>query len=77
MKSKKVPLRRSGIRVTTYDLGCKHRTFSVRILSFCQVEKKKSNPRKALFIFRRKIGIEDIANKYFADRLEVKAEVVL
>ena len=34
---------------------------------------EKSNPRKALFVFRKQADIEEIANKYFADRLEVKA----
>jgi hypothetical protein len=34
---------------------------------------EKSNPRKALFVFKKESGIEEIANKYFADRLNVKA----
>jgi hypothetical protein len=33
----------------------------------------KANPRKALFVFKREDGIEDFANQYFTDQLQVKA----
>jgi len=33
----------------------------------------KTNPRKVQFILRREVGIEDVVDNYWADRLEVKA----
>lgn len=33
----------------------------------------KKNPSKALFIFRREKGIEEVINAYWADKLDVKA----
>jgi len=55
---------------STSDIG----VATVLLCADCELlDVEKSNPRKAMFIFRRKIGIEEIANKYFADRLEVKA----
>jgi hypothetical protein len=55
---------------TTHDLGC---STALLCAGFELLDVEKSNPKKALFIFRRKIGIENIADKYFADKLEVKA----
>jgi hypothetical protein len=34
---------------------------------------EKSNPRKAIFVFRKQVDTEEIVNKYFSDRLEVRA----
>ena len=56
--------------LTTYDLGC-----SAALVSsgFELVSLDKSNPRKVQFIFRRKLGIENVVDEYWADHLEVKA----
>jgi len=70
MTSKKVPLDDPAFVFTTYDLGC---STALLCADFELLTVKKSNPKKALFVFRRKVGIEEIANKYFADKLEVKA----
>lgn len=55
---------------TTYDLGC---STALLCAGFELLSVEKSNPRKALFQFRRMDGIDEVANSYFADRLEVKA----
>ena len=55
---------------TTYDIGV---STALLCADFELLAVEKSNPRKALFVFRRKVGVEETANKYFADRLEVKA----
>ena len=55
---------------TTYDIGV---STALLCAGFELLSVEKSNPRKALFMFRRQAGIEETANKYFADRLEVKA----
>ena len=55
---------------TTYDIGV---STALLCADFELLAVEKSNPRKALFVFRRKVGVEEVANKYFADKLEVKA----
>jgi hypothetical protein len=55
---------------TTYDLGV---STALLCADFELVSVDKENPRKALFIFKKADGIEDVANRYFSDRLEVKA----
>ena len=55
---------------TTYDLGV---STALLCAGFELVSVDKANPRKALFVFRKAEGIEDAANRYFSDRLEVKA----
>jgi hypothetical protein len=55
---------------TNYDLGL---SAALLCAGFELLSVDKGNPRKALFVFRKQAGIEDIANRYFADRLEVKA----
>lgn len=55
---------------TTYDLGV---SAALTCAGFELLEVEKSNPRKALFVFRRADGIDDVADQYFADRLELKA----
>ena len=64
------PLNDPAFVFTTHDLGC---STALLCADFELLDVEKSNPKKALFIFRRKIGIENIADKYFADKLEVKA----
>lgn len=54
----------------TYDLGC---SSALICAGFELVSLDKTNPRKVQFIFKREVGIEDIVNDYWADRLEVKA----
>ena len=55
---------------TNYDLGV---SAALLCAGFELLSVDKDNPRKALFVFKKQAGIEDIANRYFADRLEVKA----
>jgi hypothetical protein len=55
---------------TTYDIGV---STALLCADFELLMVEKDNPRKALFVFRREVGIEEIVDKYFADRLEVKA----
>lgn len=55
---------------TNYDLGV---SAALLCAGYELLEVDKTNPRKALFIFRKDGDIEDTANAYFADRLEVRA----
>lgn len=66
----KIPLNDPAFVFTTYDLGC---STALLCADFELLSVEKTNPKKALFVFRRKVGIEETANSYFADRLEVKA----
>ena len=68
--SKKISLNDPSSVFTTYDLGC---STALLCAGFELLSVKKSDPRKALFIFRKQSGIEETANKYFADKLDVKA----
>lgn len=69
-KSKKAVLDDSPVVFSTYDLGV---STALLCAGFELLEVEKSNPRKALFIFKKADGIEGVANRYFSDRLEVKA----
>ncbi len=60
----------SSIVWTTYDIGV---STALLCAGFELLSVEKSNPRKALFLFRKKIGIEETVDRYFGDRLEVKA----
>lgn len=55
---------------STYDLGV---SAALLCLNFQLIYVDKTNPRKALFIFKKEKGIEKAANEYFTDQLEVKA----
>ena len=55
---------------TTYDLGV---STALLCVGFELLSVDKENVKKALFIFKREEGIEDIANRYFSDQLDVKA----
>lgn len=70
MKSKNVPLNDPAYVFTTYDLGC---STALLCAGFELLSVKRGSTKKALFIFRKEIGIEEVTDKYFADRLEVKA----
>ncbi len=72
MQSKKVSLNDPAFVFTTYDLGC---STALLCADFELLDIEKSNPKKALFIFKREREIEEVANNYFADRLEVKARL--
>ena len=64
-----IPLSDSNV-FTSYDLGV---STALLCAGFQLLSVDKDNPRKALFIFQKAKNIEDVANKYFSDRLEVKA----
>lgn len=65
-----VPLDDPSVVFTTYDLGV---STALLCVGFELLSVDKDNPRKAMFIFKKVGGIEDVANRYFSDRLEVKA----
>ncbi len=66
-----LPLDDSSVVFTTYDLGVSTALLCAdfELLSI----DKNGNARKALFIFKRKDDIEEVANQYFSDKLKVKA----
>lgn len=53
-----------------YDLGI---SAALLCAGFELLSVDKEDPRKALFIFNRSPGIEEAADLYFSDKLEVKA----
>lgn len=55
---------------TTYDLGV---SAALLCADFELLAVQRDNPRKALFVFKKEVGIDETADKYFSDRLEVKA----
>ncbi len=67
---KYVPVDDPILVFTTYDLGV---SSALLCLNFKLLYLNKENPRKALFVFKREDGIEDFANQYFTDQLDVKA----
>ena len=66
-----IPLDDPSVVFTTYDLGVSTALLCAGF-ELLSVD-KNNNPRKALFIFQKADGIEDVADRYFSDRLEVKA----
>jgi hypothetical protein len=58
---------------TTFDLGCSAALISA---GFELISLDKENPRKVLFIFKTKVGIEKAINDYFSDRLKVNARTL-
>jgi len=54
----------------TFDLGC---SAALVCAGFSLVSLDRENLRKVQFIFRRADGIDEVADKYWTDRLEVKA----
>jgi hypothetical protein len=65
-----VPLDDPSVVFTTYDLGV---STALLCAGFVLLSVDKENPRKALFIFQKADAIEEVADRYFSDRLEVKA----
>jgi hypothetical protein len=55
---------------TTYDLGV---AAALLCAEFELLALDRTNRRKVLFVFRKAKGIDDTANAYFADRLELNA----
>ena len=65
-----IPLNDPSVVFTTYDLGV---STALLCAGFELLSVDKENTRKALFIFKKEDGIEDVADQYFSNRLEVKA----
>ncbi len=65
-----IPLDDPSAVFTTYDLGV---STALLCAGFELLSVDKENPRKALFIFKKADDIEDVTDRYFSDRLEVKA----
>ena len=66
-----IPLDDPSVIFTTYDLGV---STALLCAGFELVKiDKGANQRKSLFVFKKDDGIEDVADRYFSDRLEVKA----
>lgn len=55
---------------TTYDIGV---STALLCAGFELIGIERSNPKKALFTFKREGNIDEVANSYFADKLTVKA----
>lgn len=55
---------------TLYDLGC---SAALLCVGFELQSVKKDNPHKSLFVFTRTNELEKAVDRYFANRLEVKA----
>ena len=66
-----IPLDDPSVVFTTYDLGVSTALLCAGF-ELLSVD-KGANPRKALFIFKKEEGIEDVTDRYFSDRLDVKA----
>jgi len=69
-KAKILSLRDSRYVWTTYDLGV---STALLCVGFELLALNRDNPRKVLFIFRRKEKIDETANAYFADQLKLNA----
>ncbi len=66
-----VPLEdRTALFHSSFDLGL---AAALICTGFELVSLGRENPRKVRFLFRRSDGIDEIANNYWSDRLEVKA----
>lgn len=66
-----MPLEDPSVAFTTYDLGVSTALLCAGF-ELLKID-KGADARKSLFVFKREEGIEDIADRYFSDRLEVKA----
>jgi hypothetical protein len=70
MKNRKISIDDPSLVFTTFDLNC---SSALLCVGFELLDIEKSNPKKALFIFKKEGNIDDVANSYFADKLEVRA----
>jgi hypothetical protein len=59
---------------STFDLGCAAALISI---GFKLISLNKQNPNKVLFIFEKKVDIEEVVNKYFSGKLKVSARVLI
>ena len=59
---------------STFDLGCAAALISI---GFKLISLNKQNPHKVLFIFEKKVDIEEVVNKYFSGKLKVSARVLI
>ena len=55
---------------STFDLGC---SAALLCAGFELLSLDKSNPNKAMFVFRCENNIREVIESYWADNLEVKA----
>ena len=69
-KKSRVDLNDPAVVWTTYDLGV---AAALLCAEFELLALDRANKRKVLFVFRKAKGIDDTANAYFADRLELNA----
>ncbi|HRH25304.1 MAG TPA: DUF5659 domain-containing protein [Candidatus Paceibacterota bacterium] len=69
-KEKQSSLEDGSVVFTTYDLGV---STALLCAGFELLSVDKKNKRKALFVFKKEKGIEDVTDRYFSDKLEVKA----
>lgn len=67
---KYIPVDDPSLTYTTYDIGV---STALLCAGFELLTVEKDDPRKALFVFQKEDGIEEVSDKYFSDRLEVKA----
>lgn len=56
--------------LTTSDLGC---AAALICVGFELISLDKQNPRKVLFVFRKKVVADEMVNNYFLGRLKVDA----
>ncbi|MCX6736521.1 MAG: DUF5659 domain-containing protein [Candidatus Parcubacteria bacterium] len=57
---------------STFDLGCSAALISVGFELF-SLDKQKP---KVLFVFAKKVGIDEVINDYFSDKLKVSARTL-
>lgn len=55
---------------STYDLGC---SAALICAGYELLALDREDPRKALFVFKKADGIDEVVDLYWSDRLEVKA----
>jgi len=69
-KMRYVPVDDPSLTFTTYDLGV---STALLCIGYKLLTVEKDDPRKALFVFEKEDGIEQDANSYFSNQLEVLA----
>ena len=67
---KYIPIADQSVVFTTYDLGV---STALLCAGFRLLSVDKENIKKSLFVFKKDDGIEDVADRYFSDRLDVRA----
>ena len=67
---KYVPNEEQDFTFTSYDIGV---STALLCSGFTLLNVDKNNPQKALFVFKLEDDIEQVANEYFSDTLEVRA----